>query len=84
VWSLRGLRLTGENAAANRELQQKHFSLGERFLRLGDMDNAEKELKRAIELDRESDLARQAAGYLETIEARRSSAPGQQGEQNAG
>jgi serine/threonine-protein kinase len=84
VWSLRGLRLTGENAAANRELQQKHFSLGERFLRLGDMDNAEKEFKRAIELDRESEVAKQAAGYLETVEARRSSPPGQQGEQNAG
>jgi len=84
VWSLRGLRLSGENTAANRELQQKHFSLGERFFRLGDLDNAEKEFKRAIQVDGESEVARQAAGYLETIEARRSSAPGQQGEQNAG
>ena len=77
-------RSTGENAAANRELQQKHFSLGERFFRLGDLDNAEKEFKRAIELDRESELAKEAAGYLETIEGRRSSALGEQVEQDAG
>ena len=59
VWSLRDLRSTGENA----------FSRGEQFFQLGDLDNAEKEFRRAIEMDPESESARAAAGYLETIAA---------------
>jgi serine/threonine protein kinase len=83
VWSLRGLRLTEEHAAPDPALQQNHFSLGERFFQLGDLENAEKEFMRAIELDRGSELAQEAGGYLEMIESRGSNALGEQVEQNA-
>jgi len=83
VWSLRGLRLTEDDAAANAELQQNHFSLGERFLQLGALEDAEKEFRRAIELGPESELAEEAGKYVEMIQARRSNAPGEQAEQNA-
>jgi len=83
VWSLRGLRLPDENAISNRESQQNHFSLGKRFFQLGDLQNAEKEFRRAIELDSKSELATEAATYLGLIEARRSGARAQKADQDA-
>jgi len=68
--STRGFRLPHENRFPYAELQQSHLSLGERFFWLGDLQNAEKEFRRTIELGRDTELAVTAARYLRMIEGR--------------
>ncbi len=74
IFTLRNLELPREDSITRAELQQEHLSLGERFLRAGDLKNAEQEFHRAIELDRNTELATAAAKHLKMIEQRSSTA----------
>jgi len=78
VWSLQSARRSGEGAIPYEEWQMEHFSLGERFYRLGDLGSAEREFRRTIELGPDTETAAAAAEYLETMSNNRSDLTGEQ------
>ena len=71
LYTLKSVPPPRENTAVRAELQRAHHSLGQRFFRAGDLENAEREFRQTIELDRNSELATTAANYLEMLAQRR-------------
>jgi serine/threonine protein kinase len=78
VWSLQSARLSRKSEIPYEQWQAEHFSLGERFYRLGDFRNAEREFRRTIELGPDTQTAAAAAEYLERMSDDRSDLTGEQ------
>jgi serine/threonine protein kinase len=82
IWSLSSFRTPQGVPSPGAEWQRQHFSLGEQFYRVGDLENAETEFKRVIELGSDTELASAASQYLKLIESSRSSTQTEQGASN--
>ena len=83
VWSVRSARISRESKVPHAEWQKEHFSLGERFYRLGDLANAEQEFRRTVELGRDTEMAAAAEEYLRMIRDSGSGLNHQQAESDA-